>query len=117
MGSTYNNILDRIGNTPLVPIRQLNTNGNVQVLAKLECFNPGGSVKDRPALAMIEEGEGNGDLTREKIILEATSGNTGIGLSLVRRICGRYGWNIDIDSREGRGTLIRLSFQPSSAGT
>lgn len=88
MASTYNNILDRIGGTPLVPIRQLNTNGKVQILAKLESFNPGGSVKDRPALAMIEEAEASGDLTRDKIILEATSGNTGIGLSLVAAVKG-----------------------------
>ena len=84
----HNNVLDHIGWTPLVPLRQLNTNRNVQILAKLESFNPGGSVKDRPALYMIEEAERTGELTKDKIILEATSGNTGIGLSLVAAVKG-----------------------------
>ncbi|HDM10731.1 MAG: cysteine--tRNA ligase [Deltaproteobacteria bacterium] len=83
-----NSILDLIGNTPLVPIHKLNPNRNVEVLAKLECFNPGGSVKDRPALYMIEEAEKKGELTKDKIILEATSGNTGIGLALVAAVKG-----------------------------
>ncbi len=65
----HNNVLDHIGWTPLVPIRQVNTNRNVQILAKLESFNPGGSVKDRPAFYMIEEAERTGELTSDKIIL------------------------------------------------
>jgi len=65
------NILDQIGGTPLVSINALNQNKDVEILAKLEYFNPGGSVKDRPALNMIEEAEKTGDLTKEKIILEA----------------------------------------------
>ena len=81
-------ILNQIGGTPLVPIVRLNTNKNVQILAKLESFNPGGSVKDRPALYMIEAAERSGELTKEKTILEATSGNTGIGLSLVAAVKG-----------------------------
>ena len=81
-------ILDLIGNTPLVPIHKLNPNPRVEILAKLECFNPGGSVKDRPALYMIEEAEKKGELTKDKIILEATSGNTGIGLALVAAVKG-----------------------------
>jgi cysteinyl-tRNA synthetase len=88
MNKKYNNILDQIGGTPLVPVNRLNSNKDVEILAKLECFNPGGSVKDRPALYMIEEAEKMGGLTRDKIILEATSGNTGIGLSLVAAIKG-----------------------------
>ena len=88
MPKKYNNILDHIGWTPLVPIRQLNTNRSVQILAKLESFNPGGSVKDRPAFYMIEEAERKGELTRDRIILEATSGNTGIGLALVAAVKG-----------------------------
>jgi cysteinyl-tRNA synthetase len=66
-------ILDLIGKTPVVPIRRLNANKGVEILAKLEFFNPGGSVKDRPALYMIEAAEKRGDLTKDKIILEATS--------------------------------------------
>jgi cysteinyl-tRNA synthetase len=86
--SQYNNILKQIGRTPLVPISNLSSNRKVEILAKLESFNPGGSVKDRPALFMIEDAEKKGDLTRGKIILEATSGNTGIGLSLVAAVKG-----------------------------
>ncbi|MCD6560317.1 MAG: cysteine--tRNA ligase [Deltaproteobacteria bacterium] len=81
-------ILDEIGGTPLVPINRLNPNKNVQIFAKLEFFNPGGSIKDRTALFMIEEAEKSGELTRDKIILEATSGNTGIGLALVAAVKG-----------------------------
>ncbi|MEW6666479.1 MAG: cysteine--tRNA ligase [Thermodesulfobacteriota bacterium] len=84
----YENVLDLIGWTPLVPIRLLNSNKKVEILAKLESFNPGGSVKDRPALYMIQEAEKKGELTKDKIIMEATSGNTGIGLSLVAAVKG-----------------------------
>jgi cysteinyl-tRNA synthetase len=83
-----NSILDLIGRTPLVPIRRMNVRREVEVLAKLESFNPGGSVKDRPALYMIEEAEKTGELTKAKIIVEATSGNTGIGLALVAAVKG-----------------------------
>ncbi len=76
-------VLDSIGNTPLVEIRNINPNPNVRIMAKLEGANPGGSVKDRPALYMILKAEEQGVLTRDKIILEATSGNTGIGLAMV----------------------------------
>ena len=88
MNNRPKTILDLIGNTPLVPVHKLNPNPKVEILAKLECFNPGGSVKDRPALYMIEEAEAKGELTKDKIILEATSGNTGIGLALVAAVKG-----------------------------
>lgn len=81
-------ILDMIGNTPLVEIRHLNPNPRVRMLAKLEYVNPGGSIKDRPALSMITAGERSGELTSGKIVLEATSGNTGIGLALVCAVKG-----------------------------
>ena len=81
-------ILDTIGQTPLVEIKQLNPNPKVTLLAKLEYFNPGGSIKDRIAKAMIEAGEASGSLTHDKIVLEATSGNTGIGLALVCALKG-----------------------------
>lgn len=84
----YGNILDEIGNTPLVPIVKLNPNKNVLILAKLEVFNPGGSVKDRPALCMIEAAEEAGELKKGMTVLEATSGNTGIGLVLVCAVKG-----------------------------
>jgi len=81
-------ILGQIGNTPLVEIRRLNPNQRVRVLAKLEYLNPGGSIKDRPALSMIEDGEQSGALTAGKTVIEATSGNTGIGLALVCAVKG-----------------------------
>ena len=88
MGVKHHSILDQIGGTPLVPVNRLNANRNVEILAKLEFFNPGGSIKDRPALYMIEGAEKSGELTKDKIILEATSGNTGIGLALVASVKG-----------------------------
>ncbi|HUV77134.1 MAG TPA: cysteine--tRNA ligase [Desulfobacterales bacterium] len=81
-------ILDKIGNTPLVEIKNLNPNPQVKILAKLEYFNPGGSIKDRAALFMIENGEKSGELTPDKTVIEATSGNTGIGLALVCTVKG-----------------------------
>jgi len=81
-------ILDKIGNTPLVEIKNLNPNPQVKILAKLEYFNPGGSIKDRAALFMIENGEKSGELTHDKTVIEATSGNTGIGLALVCSVKG-----------------------------
>jgi cysteinyl-tRNA synthetase len=81
-------LIDEIGHTPLIPIRHLNTNPAVRVLAKLEYMNPGGSIKDRAALSMIEAGERSGELTPEKTVIEATSGNTGIGLALVCAVKG-----------------------------
>lgn len=72
-----------IGNTPLVQLASLNRNPRVRILAKLEGNNPGGSVKDRPAYYMIAKAEESGELTRDKIILEATSGNTGIALAMI----------------------------------
>jgi S-sulfo-L-cysteine synthase (O-acetyl-L-serine-dependent) len=77
------NLLQAIGNTPLVEIVNLNPNPNVKVLCKLEGCNPGGSVKDRPALYMITKAEERGELTPDKIILEPTSGNTGIAIAMI----------------------------------
>ena len=84
----YNNILDTIGNTPLVRIRNLNPNPAVEIYAKLEGFNPTGSIKDRIALKMIRQAEENGTLTPGKTIIEATSGNTGIGLAMIGTVLG-----------------------------
>ncbi|HZD59415.1 MAG TPA: cysteine synthase family protein, partial [Anaerolineae bacterium] len=93
-GEKMNNcLLDLIGNTPVVEIKRLNKNKNVSIFAKLESANPGGSIKDRIAKHMIEKAEESGGLTREKIVLEATSGNTGIGLALV---CSLKGYRLHI---------------------
>ncbi|KKT72262.1 MAG: Cysteine synthase, partial [Candidatus Moranbacteria bacterium GW2011_GWF1_44_4] len=78
-----NNILELIGNTPVVRINRLNPNPNVNIFAKLEGQNPGGSIKDRIALKMIEEAEKSEKLTKSKTIIEATSGNTGIALAMI----------------------------------
>ncbi|MGQ9687658.1 MAG: cysteine synthase [Desulfobaccales bacterium] len=81
-------ILELMGNTPIVRLNRLNPNPRVEVFVKLEYFNPGGSIKDRPALAMIEAAEAAGELTPGKTVIEATSGNTGIGLALVCAVKG-----------------------------
>lgn len=117
------NILDFIGNTPLVEIKHLSPNPKVKIYAKLEYFNPGGSVKDRVALRIIEEGERSGALTKDKTVIEATSGNTGIGLALV---CGVKGYKLVLAMSEAvsqerqkilkaRGAEIRLT--PGHMGT
>lgn len=84
----YENVLKMIGNTPMIKIGRINPNPNVNIYIKLEGQNPGGSVKDRIALSMIEAAEKSGELTKEKIILEPTSGNTGIGLAMVAAFKG-----------------------------
>ena len=78
-------ILDLIGNTPLVELTHITQTlpDNIHIYAKLERFNPGGSVKDRPALRMIQEGIASGTLTPDKTILDSTSGNTGIALAMI----------------------------------
>ncbi len=86
--NVYSNILEAIGNTPLVRINRLNPNPKTTIYVKLEAKNPGGSIKDRPALYMIEAAERSGELTPEKTIIEATSGNTGIGLAVVAAVKG-----------------------------
>jgi cysteinyl-tRNA synthetase len=119
----FRNILDQIGNTPLVPIANLSSNRKVEILAKLESFNPGGSVKDRPAFYMIDDAERKGELTREKTILEATSGNTGIGLSMVAAVKGyRILLVMSEAVSEERKKILRamgaeLSFTPAHMGT
>lgn len=77
-----------IGNTPLVELRNVNPNPRVRILAKLEGNNPGGSVKDRPAWFMLSGAEARGDLTRDKVILEPTSGNTGIAMAMIGAVKG-----------------------------
>lgn len=81
-------VLDLIGQTPIVRLNHMSDSGTAEVFVKLESFNPAGSIKDRPALFMIEEAERQGKLSQDSIILEATSGNTGIGLAMVAAIKG-----------------------------
>ena len=83
----YADILEKIGRTPLVRISKLNR-GNAEVLVKVESFNPAGSVKDRIAIGMIEAAEKAGKIAPGALIIEPTSGNTGIGLALVAAVKG-----------------------------
>jgi len=87
----YDDILASVGNTPLVGIHSLSPNPDVRFWAKLEGMNPTGSMKDRIALRMITDAESSGALTRDKIVLEPTSGNTGIALAM---ICKRKGYRL-----------------------
>ena len=84
----YKTLIDAIGNTPMVEIKRLNPNQGVKIYAKLEGFNPTGSVKDRIAKYMVEQAEKDGLLTKDKILLEPTSGNTGISLGMIAKIKG-----------------------------
>ena len=83
----YNNILETVGNTPLVRINAMNS-GAAEVVAKMESFNPGGSAKDRVGIAMIEDAEKSGRLRPGAMIIEPTSGNTGVGLAIAAGIKG-----------------------------
>ena len=84
----YNNILELVGNTPLVRLHKIEEqyNLNAKLYAKLELFNPAGSAKDRIALQMVEDAFASGALTNESVIIEPTSGNTGIGLALASKV-------------------------------
>lgn len=91
--ASYHSVLDLIGNTPLVEVSQLSPNPDVRILVKLEGRNPGGSVKDRVALSLVEQAEKDGLLQPgepDQVLIEPTSGNTGIGLALVCRVKGYH---------------------------
>jgi cysteine synthase A len=113
----YENILGTIGNTPLVRLNKLAPIG-VNVYVKLESFNPMGSVKDRMALAIIERAEQSGALRPGQTVIEATSGNTGIGLAMV---CAQKGYPLVVTMAESfrleRRKLLRFphaSLTPAS---
>jgi cysteine synthase B len=84
----YESVIDLVGNTPLVDVGRLSPNPRVDILAKLEGQNPGGSVKDRAAKWMLEEGEKDGALQPGQVIIESSSGNTGIALAMIARVKG-----------------------------
>jgi cysteine synthase len=91
--TSYSSVLDLIGNTPLVEVSELSPNPKVRILAKLEGQNPGGSVKDRAAKAMIEEAEKDGRLVPGATLIESSSGNTGIAMAM---ICKMRGYHLKI---------------------
>src|SRR6187401_590283 len=86
----YDNVVEMIGNTPLIRLRSVTEGIAATVLAKVEYFNPGGSVKDRIALRMVEEAEKSGELKPGGTIVEPTSGNTGVGLAIVAQARGYH---------------------------
>jgi len=109
---SFLSILQTIGNTPLVKINKLNPNKNVKIYAKLEGFNPTGSVKDRIALKMIEQAEVEGSLVKGKTIIEPTSGNTGIGLAMIGIV---KGYNVEIVMSEAVSIERRKMIQAFGA--
>ena len=94
----HESIVELVGNTPLVRLNRLNPNKDVEIWVKLEKFNPGGSVKARPALRMVMDAIKSGELTKEKTIIDATSGNTGIALALIGRALG---FKVELAMSEG----------------
>ena len=88
MNKTLNSILDSVGNTPLIQLNRITGSLKCSILAKLESLNPGGSVKDRICLSMIREAEKQGLIQKDSVIIEPTSGNTGIGLAMVSAVKG-----------------------------
>jgi cysteinyl-tRNA synthetase len=123
MQKFYKSIIEGIGNTPLVEICRLNPSKKVKIFAKLESANPGGSIKDRTALFMIESAEKRGKLNSGKVILEATSGNTGIGLAMIAAAKGyKLCLTMPESASEERKKILRamgaeLYFTPAAQGT
>ena len=119
----YKSVLDLVGNTPLVEVPQLTPVPESRIWVKLEGQNPTGSVKDRIALAMVEAGEASGELTKDRIILEPTSGNTGIALAMVAKIRGyRFTAVIPDNASEERVQLLKafgaeVAFSEGAKGT
>src|SRR5512135_3466858 len=119
----YRNILQTIGHTPMIKINRLLNKEGVYIYAKIEGVNPGGSIKDRIVLKMIEEAEANGRLSKDKILIEATSGNTGIAMAMIGAVRG-YQVEIamsDAVSQERRDMIeafgARLILTPGDKGT
>ena len=92
-GGRYSDLVQAIGNTPLVELRRLSPKPGVRIWAKMESFNPTGSVKDRVARSLIEDAEETGAIAPGQTILEPTSGNTGISLAM---ICRRKGYPLKV---------------------
>jgi cysteine synthase B len=119
----YKSILDLIGNTPLVEVPRLTPVENVRLWVKLEGQNPTGSVKDRIALKMIEVAEASGELTKDKVILEPTSGNTGISIAMVAKLRGyRFNAVLPDNASSERVSLLKafgaeITYSPGDKGS
>ena len=119
----YDSILDVVGHTPTVRLRSFNEHAASALWVKLESLNPGGSVKDRPALNMIEDAERRGLLKAGDVIVEPTSGNTGIGLAMVAAVKGyRAIFVMAEDMSEERKQILvaygaELVLTPANKGT
>ncbi|MFT7530947.1 MAG: cysteine synthase A, partial [Gammaproteobacteria bacterium] len=119
----YENILDTIGETPVVKLNKIAEGSKATLWAKLESFNPAGSVKDRPALNMIEDAERRGVLHPGDTIIEPTSGNTGIGLAMVAAVKGYRGvFVMAADMSEERKRILtafggEIILTPAEKGT
>jgi cysteine synthase len=122
-GGRYGDLVQSIGNTPLIELPRLSPKPGVHVWAKLESRNPTGSVKDRVARALIEDGEEKGALVRGQTVLEPTSGNTGISLAM---ICAQRGYRLKVVMPENvtpeRTQLLRMYgaeivYSPGSEGS
>ena len=119
----YENILDSVGNTPVVKLNRVGHQLSQQLWCKLESFNPGGSVKDRPALNMIIEAERAGELKPGDTIVEPTSGNTGIGLAMVAAVKGyKSVFVMSEDMSQERKAILKaygaqLVLTPAEVGT
>lgn len=111
MANIHNNILELIGNTPLVRLNKIN-DGEADIVVKLEYFNPANSVKDRPALNMIEKAEKEGLIDKNTVIVEPTSGNTGIGLAMV---CAVKGYKLILTMPESMSIERRKMLQAYGA--
>lgn len=116
-------ILDTVGSTPMVRLSRINDIDGVEIFAKIEGFNPTGSIKDRIALKMIEDAEQSGRLRRGMTIIEPTSGNTGIGLAMLGVV---KGYDVEIVMSEGvsaerriiiRSYGARVTLTPADQGT
>jgi cysteine synthase len=122
-GGKYGDIVQAIGNTPLVELRRLSPRPGVRIYAKLESYNPTGSVKDRVARSLIERAEGDGLIMPGQTILEPTSGNTGISLAM---ICSRKGYPLEVvmpdNVTQERTQLLRMygakiTYSPGDQGS